>query len=120
MNGLASSGRVRALARPVTVGRSVSVHGGRILGAGVAFAFTWLVPGLAMACTVCMGGQEEASRKAFIGTTAFLTFFPLLMLGLCVGWFVRRTLAQEREEEAARHAAELPQSSDRNDPLHAA
>jgi len=64
--------------------------------AGVAV--TWLLPALAVACTVCMGGQEEASRKAFVGTTAFLTFFPLLMLGLVVGWFVRRTLAREEAE----------------------
>ena len=54
------------------------------------------------ACTVCMSGQEEESRKAFIGTTAFMTFFPLLMLGVVVGLFIRRTLAQEEAEEAAR------------------
>jgi hypothetical protein len=54
------------------------------------------------ACTVCTSGQEEESRKAFIGTTAFMTFFPLLMLGVVVGLFIRRTLAQEEEEEAAR------------------
>jgi hypothetical protein len=73
----------------------------RALGMALAgFVLSWLVPATAVACTVCMGGQEEASRKAFVGTTAFLTFFPLLMLGIGVGWFVRRTLAQEREDEA--------------------
>lgn len=69
-----------------------------------AFAAVWLLPGLAAACTVCMGGQEEESRKAFVGTTAFLTFFPLLMLGIAVGWFVRRTLAREREDAEALRA----------------
>lgn len=66
-----------------------------------AVATTWLLPALAVACTVCMGGQEEASRKAFIGTTAFMTFFPLAILFVAVGWFVRRTLEREREDEAA-------------------
>lgn len=67
----------------------------------VVFVTAWLLPGLAAACTVCMGGQEEESRKAFVGTTAFLTFFPLLILGIGAGWFVRRTLAHEREQEEA-------------------
>ena len=58
-------------------------------------------PELAAACTVCTGGDTEASRKAFIGTTAFLTFFPLAMLALLIGWFVRRALAREREDEQA-------------------
>jgi len=83
-----------------------------------AAAASWLLPSLALACTVCMSGQEEASRRAFVGTTAFMTFFPLLMLGLGIGWFVRRALAQEREEEAeARLAALRP--ADRPDVVHA-
>ena len=61
----------------------------------------WLAPELAAACTVCTGADTEASRKAFIGTTAFLTFFPLAMLALLIGWFVRRALASEREDEQA-------------------
>ena len=85
---------------PTTVARRA---GGMLRRASVGLVTllaSWLVPGLALACTVCMGGQEEESRKAFIGTTAFLTFFPLLMLGVVIGWFVRRALAHEREEEA--------------------
>ena len=58
-------------------------------------------PEFAEACAVCTNGQQEESRKAFIGTTAFMTFFPLAMLGIVVGLFLRRTLAMEREEEEA-------------------
>jgi len=123
MNRGASFESPRAPGRTVEDGRNASARGGRpgrwILGVAIVSAFTWVLPGVAMACTVCMGGQEEASRKAFIGTTAFLTFFPLLMLGLGVGWFVRRTLAQEREEEAARRIAELAPPK-HHDPLNAA
>lgn len=57
-----------------------------------------LLPGLAAACTVCMGGQEEASRQAFVGTTAFMTFLPLTVIGIAVVWFVRRALAREEED----------------------
>lgn len=71
-----------------------------------------LAPELADACTVCMGGQEEASRKAFVGTTAFLTFFPLLILAIGVTLFVRRVLAREQaeaEEARVTHRAQVGQ-----------
>lgn len=85
---------------------------GRVwLTACVSFAITWLLPTAAAACTVCMGGQEEESRKAFVGTTAFLTFFPLLMIAVAVGVFLRRALRQEREQELAR--SEEPASAPR-------
>lgn len=82
----------------------------------LALAATWLLPGLAAACSTCVGGDTEASRKAFIGTTAFMTFFPLLMLGGVIGWFVRRALAHERQEEARMQAEALDESSLRSDP----
>lgn len=69
-------------------------------------ALTWLVaaamllgPGLAAACTVCMGGQEEESRKAFVATTALMTFLPLSVIGIAVWWFLRNALAREADEE---------------------
>ncbi|MDG2049873.1 MAG: hypothetical protein P8M78_06900 [Myxococcota bacterium] len=73
-----------------------------LFAAGSVLLGLTVVPELADACTVCTSGQQEESRKAFIGTTAFMTFFPLLMLAVVVGLFVKRTLAQEQEEEAAR------------------
>ena len=72
-----------------------------VLGATLAIAVL-LVCDSALACTVCSGGQEEASRKAFVGTTALLTFLPLLVVGTVVTLFVRRTLAQEQLEESER------------------
>ena len=73
-----------------------------LVGAGSVLLGLTVVPELVDACTVCTSGQQEESRKAFIGTTAFMTFFPLLMLAVVVGLFIKRTLAQEQEEEAAR------------------
>jgi hypothetical protein len=58
-----------------------------------------------LACTVCSGGQEEASRKAFVGTTALLTFLPMVVAGSAIWFFVRRTLAQERQDAEAQLAA---------------
>jgi len=76
---------------------------------GPSWLWAFLVSGLlifwvepALACTVCTGAEEEATRKAFVGTTAFLTFLPMLVVGLMVWLFVRRTLARERMEEARR------------------
>jgi hypothetical protein len=60
----------------------------------------WVEP--SVACTVCTGAEEEATRKAFVGTTALLTFLPMLVVGVLVSLFVRRTLARERIEEARR------------------
>ena len=54
---------------------------------------------LMAACAVCGAAQDEATRKAFVGTTAFMTFLPLGMLFLVVGWYIRRTLQREEEEE---------------------
>ena len=59
-------------------------------------------PQSALACAVCGAVQQEATRKAFIGTTAFMTFLALGAVFLLVGWFIRRTL--QREEEDARQA----------------
>ncbi len=46
----------------------------------------------AIACAVCGVGLEE-SRLAFILTTAFLTFLPLMMIGGTIWWLRRRALA---------------------------
>ena len=61
-----------------------------------------LLPSLAEACAVCGSVQSEATRKAFVGTTAFMTFLPLVMLFLVVGWYIRRTLQREEQEERFR------------------
>jgi high-affinity Fe2+/Pb2+ permease len=74
-----------------------------MLPTAVALAIV-VAPGLAVACAVCMGGQEEASRKAFVLTTALMTFLPLAVLGIAAWWFIRA--ARVREEDDARRIAE--------------
>ncbi len=71
-----------------------------VFGCLVAAVLVWL-PDSAFACAVCGAAQEEATRKAFVGTTAFMTFLPLGMLALLIGWFIRRSLELEREEQIA-------------------
>jgi hypothetical protein len=72
-----------------------------LLASAVAFSMLAAVEP-ASACSVCNGIQEEASRKAFVGTTALLTFLPLILVGIVVSIFVRRTLERERQEERQR------------------
>jgi predicted cobalt transporter CbtA len=43
-----------------------------------------------LACSVCAGSDPEEVRSAFIVTTAFMTFFPLLMIGGVIYWLRRR------------------------------
>ncbi len=61
--------------------------------ARIACAVAFLVvasPGLAWACAVCGAGRNEASRQAFIWTTALLSALPPLLVGGLVWWLVRR------------------------------
>jgi hypothetical protein len=60
-----------------------------------------LVPGLAQACAVCFSGRSDETRQAFIGSTAFMTFLPILVVGGVVWWFRRRVLAMQAEERAS-------------------
>lgn len=61
-----------------------------------------MLPSLSEACAVCGAAQTESTRKAFVGTTAFMTFLPLIMLFGVVGWYIRRTLQREEQEESLR------------------
>ena len=59
-----------------------------------ALALTvWLIPGAASACAVCFQGNGDDSRLAFIAMTGFLTFLPLIVLGLLVRWIRKRSRA---------------------------
>lgn len=64
----------------------------RAVAALLVSAIVWSGP--AMACAVCFQSTEE-NRWAFIGTTAFLTLFPLFMLGGLFVWLRQRYLAAE-------------------------
>jgi len=61
----------------------------------------WM-PSLAQACAVCFSGRSDETRAAFVSTTAFMTFLPMLLIGGAIWWFRRRVLAmQEAERERA-------------------
>ncbi len=76
----------------------------RLLNLGFLACFTLLcgvlLPASASACAVCFAGIEGDSRTAYILTTAFMTFMPLLVLvGLL--WLAWRKIRQfELDQEA--------------------
>ncbi len=54
----------------------------------VLIALFVFVPDLARACAVCGFGEDE-SRVAYIGTTVFLSFLPLVLIGGTVFYYWR-------------------------------
>lgn len=68
--------------------------------AAIVVIAVW-APRLASACPVCTAGRDEENRIAFIATTAFLTFFPLLMIGGVVWWLRKRVRQIERSAPIA-------------------
>ena len=71
----------------------------RVLG---LLAFLILMsPSFAEACAVCFSGRSDEQREAFLITTGFLTFLPLILLGLAVLAFIRRVRRIEAEDAAA-------------------
>ena len=69
---------------------------------GLPFLTIVLVPKLAHACAVCFSGRSDETRQAFIGTTAFMTFLPLILIG-GLTWFLRRRfLAMQAQDRADR------------------
>ncbi len=58
----------------------------------VAVAFA---PQNADACPVCFSAKPGA-REAFLGTTAFLTFFPLGIIGSLLFWFRKHLQKKEK------------------------
>lgn len=51
-------------------------------------------PSAARACSVCFD-PNEANRNAFIIATAFMTFFPLMLIGGVLYYLRRRFLAMQ-------------------------
>jgi len=50
------------------------------------------LPDSSVACSVCFDATDE-NRSAFIGTTIFLSLFPLAMIGGGLWWLSRRFAA---------------------------
>ena len=82
--------------------RNARMKTGPSIFLGLTVITMLFLPSLAEACAVCGAAQDEATRKAFVGTTAFMTFLPLGMLFLVIGWYIRRTLQREEQEDTAR------------------
>ncbi len=59
----------------------------------LALAFILALPGVAEACAVCFQAKTDATRIAFIASTAAMTFLPLAVVG-GVAWWVRRKFVQ--------------------------
>jgi len=57
-----------------------------------------LAPELAEACPVCNSAKNEASRIAFLATTAFLSLLPLGLVAGVLLW-LRHTIRAEEEVE---------------------
>ncbi len=66
---------------------------GLALAALVVAWVTVSLPGDALACAVCFQAKSDASRVAFIATTAAMTFLPLVVIG-GVAWWVRRQVVK--------------------------
>lgn len=68
----------------------------------VAWVITALTcPAMAVACPVCFQATDD-NRWAFIATTGFLTFLPLLLIGASIVWVKQQYAALELlEAEAA-------------------
>lgn len=65
---------------------------------GVAAAASILAaPSLASACAVCGASQSRENQVAYLVTTGFLTFLPLILVGLVVMWIRARVRALEGE-----------------------
>lgn len=62
----------------------------------VGLAVGLSIAGAAEACPVCFQAKTDASRVAFIATTAFMTVLPLLLVGVLAWWVRRRFIRSEQ------------------------
>jgi len=69
-----------------------------------------LVPGAALACSVCIAAGSEDTTNAYRAMTAFMTFTPMAIVGGVIYWIYRRYKALDAEHEAMR--ATLPATHD--------
>jgi hypothetical protein len=63
----------------------------------LALLLSFAAAGSAEACAVCFQAKTDASRIAFIATTAAMTALPLLLIGGVVYWVRSRFRSQAAE-----------------------
>ena len=68
---------------------------------GFATAMLWMasaaLPGLAAACPVCGSAKNEENQIAYLATTGFMTFLPLILVGGLILWIRKRVRDMERD-----------------------
>ncbi len=65
----------------------------------LALAFLVALPEIAHACPVCFDPRDE-NRFAFLATTAFLSLFPLSIVGFAGLWLRKRAKDIDEEDRA--------------------
>jgi hypothetical protein len=75
-----------------------------------------LAPGVARACAVCSGQDDESVNAAFLAGTILLSLLPLAWIGGVVWWVARRARRLRAEEAAG--VIRLPPRSTRPRPRH--
>jgi hypothetical protein len=75
-----------------------------------------LAPGVARACAVCTGQDDDSVNAAFLAGTLLLSLAPLAWIGGIVWWAVRRARRLRAEEAAG--VIRLPPRSTRPRPRH--
>lgn len=76
--------------------------------------FLWLINKEALACAVC-GTAIEASRKAFIYSTAILSLAPLAMIGALIYYLFRLNRRQETHENSISTIGDTSLNQDNNE-----
>ncbi|MCG6956472.1 MAG: hypothetical protein LJF04_10840 [Gemmatimonadetes bacterium] len=70
----------------------------------IVLALLFFVPGVAHACPVCFDPRDQ-SNGTFLASTAFLSLFPLGMLG-SAGLWVRKRIRDMRAGEQGEESEE--------------
>jgi amino acid transporter len=63
----------------------------------LVLAFVVMLPDVAHACAVCFDARAE-NRIAFLATTAFLSLFPLSLVGMAGAFLRKRSRELDAEE----------------------
>ncbi len=76
------------------------------LRAFLCAGFTFFIPGISAACSVCMTGRDDETRVAFELMTAFMTVMPFVLAGAAFYWLRGHVRELEAMHERARAASQ--------------